>query len=782
MLTDIRTAWRSIRRSPGFALSAVLTLSLTVGVNTAVFSVADAVLFRPLPYADPDRLFVLQVGDPQSGTRYGFVPDDLLRWISERAANLGELGTLEIRRSAVVDTPDGPERVAIAQVSPDYFRILGVHAARGRLFAGDERSHGEEAAILSHGAWRRRFGADETVVGRDVSLGTATFRIVGILPETFVFPAGTPAQPEITMLAPEALVEDGAVSPILRLPEGATPEAVQARLASVASGWRSARDPDARSVPVLADIRSVMYPSGRPVLGFLLAAALLVVLLGCANLAHHLSLRSDHHRRELAVRLALGASRGRLVRPLLIESVMVGAAAGSLAVLVNAVAFEALIREVPSALYRGAPVGVSLRVVVFALALGIGSGVMFACVPAWRAARYDVQPLLRSWAEPAVRGLRGHWLVTVQTALAIALVSGAVVAAQALVSALGVPLGFSHENVAVVRISPREADSGPTLDALYERALESLRGRAEVLGAGATSSLPLDGQAAESAVRALGGGRVGLVGVLPGYFEAAGIRLVRGRLLDPRDLRRGDNPAVVSEHAIGLLAPPSRDVIGETLEGIDGRRFVVVGVVGDVASSLQHPDVPLVYSVPGAMKQPMTIVLRTRARTNDLLAGIRRTVGQLAAGAPVTAAWWSDSIAALPGYRTPRLQALLLGAFSLLALGLASLGTYVAVSFATALRTREIGIRLALGATRSSLVARMLGQALVPVSTGVVAGVIASVWLAGLASARISAVAPQLSITLATSCTLVLAAATLAAYWPASRASRCDPAVVLRVE
>jgi len=781
MLTDFRTAWRSIRRSPGFALSAVLTLSLTVGANTAVFSVADAVLFRPLPYADPDRLFVLQARDPQSGTRYGFVPDDLLRWISERAADLGELGTLEIRRSVVVDTPDGPERVAIAQVSPDYFRILGVHPARGRLFADDERSHGVEAAILSHGAWRRRFGADQTVVGRDVSFGTATFRIVGILPETFVFPAGTPAQPEITTLAPEALVDDGAVSPILRLPKGATPEAVQARLESVARGWRSARDPDARSVPVLADIRSVMYPSGRPVLGFLLAAALLVVLLGCANLAHHLSLRSDQHRRELAVRLALGASRGRLVRPLLLESVMVGAAAGSLAVLVNALAFEALIREVPSALYRGAPVGVSLRVVVLALALGIGSGVMFACVPAWRAARYDVQPLLRSWAGPAVRGLRGHWLVTVQTALAVALVSGAVVAAGALVSALGVPLGFTHENVAVVRISLQEADAGPALN-LYERALESLRGHAEVLAAGGASSLPLDGQAAESAVRALGGGRVGLVGVLPGYFEAAGMRLVRGRLLDPRDLRRGDDPAVVSEHAIGLLASPGRDVIGETLEGIDGRRLVVVGVVGDVASSLQHPDVPRVYSVPGSMKQPLTLVVRTRARTNDLLASIRRTVGQPAAGAPVTATWWSDSIAALPGYRTPRLQTLLLGAFSLLALGLASLGTYVAVSFTTALRTREIGIRLALGATRSALLARMLRQALVPVSAGVVVGVIASVWLARLATAHVFDIPVRLPITLATACTLVLAAATLAAWWPASRASRSDPAAVLRVE
>ncbi|MGE0455248.1 MAG: FtsX-like permease family protein [Vicinamibacteria bacterium] len=673
----------------------------------------------------------------------------------------------QLARAAGRDRQRGQLR--LDQVIDDLHLALGVDLALGRLH-------------------RERMGHDRAPRS-DLEAG----RVVGILPADFAFPTGHFAQPEIvTLQRPESVTADasapgdgGTVDPILRLPRGATRDAVQARLDALAvpPGPGQAGE-DAGVMPALADVRSVMYSSGQPILRFLLGAASLVLLLGCANLANHLLLRSVHQKRELAVRLALGASRGRLVRPLLLESAIAGAAAGGLAAVANALAFEALIREVPPTLYRAAPVGISLRVVAFAFALGIMAGVAFACGPAWRASRLDMQPLLRSAVEPAGRGLRGPWLVSVQAALAIVLVSGAVVAAQGLASALSVPLGFSAENVVVVRASPRRDAPGPPLAAFYAGALESLRERGEILAAGAATSLPLDGQATASAVRALGdgAGRVGLVHVLPGYFEAAGIRLIRGRLLDSRDLGRDDNPAVVSERASGLLAPANQDIVGSTLEGIDGRRLVVVGVVGDVASSLQRPGEPLVYSVPGVMKQAMAIVVRTRARTNDLLAGIRRMAGQRGGGAPVTATWWSDSIAALPGYRTPRLQTLLLGAFSLLALGLASLGTYVAVSFTTALRTREIGIRLALGATRSSLLARMLGQALVPVSAGVVAGVIASVWLARLAAARVFAVPLLLPITLATSCALVLAGAVLAACWPASRASRSDPAAVLRAE
>ena len=799
MVDDFRLAWRKLRHSPGFAFLSVATLALAVGANTAVFTVADAVLFRPLPYGDPDRLFVVRSVDGTTGYRSSAVPFEYVQAIRDYHSGVAGVAL----RSTTIFTnhvgPDGAESVETLAAAPDYFQVLGVQPFRGRLFENGDVADGHRTAVLTHESWRRRFGSDETTIGRTVRLGPETRTVIGVLPPGFIFPSAslrrlnalTGRAEYVTVAAPpspgtnsntsNAIIRGGyAMDAVVRLKRGITREQAQAELDVLATAVRASRPQDDGAV-VLDDLRSLLFPTGRQILVLLLVSAGLVLLIGCANLAHMLITRTDRRQHELAIRAALGATRLRLMRPLFLETLIIGSVAAALAVTATALTFDMLLREVPPAAYARAIIGVDTRVAAFSLVLGVAGGVLFAVVPAWRSSRLDVQAVIRR-ANHRLRTERhraGRSMIAAQVALAILLVVGAVTAARNLIGVLNAPLGFNPTNIITVDTHPGEREPRRQF---YERAIAALQQLPNVISAGAGSSTPFYNLSANEAPGA-SSTPFREVHVLPGYLDTLQVRVREGRLPSQDDSHSDIEAAVVSESAARRLFPDRR-AVGETYKTVSGASFRIVAIVQDEIGSTGKTGA-LVYLVPREVTTPgmVTTVVRTRTRDAETLATVRRTVALLVSPAePVTAAWMSDSIGALSSYRNPRFQTILLGSFAVLALGLAALGIFAVVAAMVAARTREMGIRLAMGAPPSALVLQVVAEAFIPIATGIVIGAAAAQVVGRLAQAEVAGLTTANLDALAIATVAVAGAGSLAAYLPARRAARVDPIVVLRAE
>ena len=781
MLDDLKYACRRLWQTPGFTAIAVLTIALAIGANTAIFSIADAVLFRPLPYDDPDRVFVLRMLDRRTGTRFTLTPYEHLQAINDHHRTLSEVGTFEARPRVMTFEPG---RVQALSVTAAYFRVLGVRPVRGRSF--DDRDAVDRAALISYASWQQRFAGDEGVVGRAVTIGSTTVDVIGILPPGFLVPQLGLGRPDVyTLMAPpRPMTPGGTFHPIVRLERGATREQAQAEIESLVAPLNAASPRPRDVVPVLDEARSVLYPAGRPIARLLLLAAALVLVIGSANLGHMMLTRHQRVERELVIRAALGAGRVRVVRPAVLESLMLGIAGGCLAVVTTSALFDALLRQVPRVAYGNADVGVDARVVVFSLGLALVAGLVFAAVPAWRSSRLRAGSVSRPWSAVAPpRRIPGRLPVAIQVALAIVLVFGAGITGRALVAVLQVPLGFDPERVVTVDAFPANLE-GEALTAFYLRAMSAIAANPDVSSVGVVGSLPLGGAAPAESVRSEGAGaRVGIVHVLPGYVETAGIELVRGRAHVEGDVRSNRDAALVSRSAARVLFP-GREALGETFTSASGRRFHVVGVIADVRIQVSEEPPPLTYVLPADRVWPMTIVARARVRQGGTLERLRQDVERAAGttAAPVTAAWWADSIGTLADYRNPRFQTMILGAFAALALALTSIGVFGVVAFLVAARTHEMGVRLALGAAPRSLVSLMVSRVVPPVAAGLVLGLLATRWVSQLAEAQLFRIDARDPAMLVAAAVAVAGAAILAAYLPARRASGVDPVIALRAE
>src|SRR5262245_3883846 len=490
MLSDVRLAWRSLVRAPIFSLTAILTVALAVGANTAIFSIADAVLFRPLPYGDPDHLFVVQSMDPSSSRRFASVRWPHLRGIRNDIRSLSDVATVDAGPSLVA-LADGRYRdVPTAAVSANYFEILNVRATRGRLFVPSDAGN-TRAAVLSYDAWISRFGGDERIVGQAASFGAARYDIIGVLPRGFAFtPTPFVQRPQVVVLHDPSEANPGVINPVVRLERGATREQASAELTALARSINQADRSLQGSIPVLQDLRSLLFPAGGPIMRFLLAASILVLLIGSANLASIFLARARRRERDAGVRSALGASRARLIRPVAIEAALIGLTGAALAVIVTRLTFDALVRQVPPIAYSAAQVGVDGRVTLFGLALGAVSGALFAGGAAWRTSRLDAMTIIqrRSAGTSALSRRFGAPMVATQAALAIMLVFGASLAARALVSVLSIPLAFDPANVATIRVSPGLA-TGSERQTLYRELVDAIVARPDVLAAGAAASM-----------------------------------------------------------------------------------------------------------------------------------------------------------------------------------------------------------------------------------------------------------------------------------------------------
>lgn len=783
MWDDLKYAARRLRLSPGFTAIAVLTLAVAVGANTAILSVADGVLFRPLPYADADQVFVIQMRDPATGSQYTRVHLEYLHLLNARHDGLGPVAVADLGPVVRIPGPDGIESVRTAAVTPDYFAVLGVRPLLGRSFTAADADGSGRPVLLSHASWRERFGGAADVVGHSVPLGDATYDVVGVLPQGFHFPSLFTGDPELVAVMPMPApgTDEGFFHPIVRLAPGVSREQAQAELDAIGVEVNRANPRLEQTLPHLNHVRSILYPTGRPVMQFMLAASLLVLLLGCANLANMLLARGRSREREAAMRAALGASRARIARPAVFEALLIGIAGAALAVGVTTLVFDALQRQVPGSVYGTTPVGVDGRVMAAGIVLGVVGAMIFAMGPIWRLRRLDAQAVLQGRHRGGAAGGRraGRPLVAVQIALAIVLVFGAVIAARALVAVLNVPLGFNPDSV--VTLSPPRPPEGEDRVLFYRRVLDSLTARGDVVAAGGTGSLPLGGSAPYSAAVRLDTSQRagGVVQVLPGYFETAEIPLIRGRLLRWDDAA-DRSAAVVSESAARALFDDA-DPLGRQFGDGRGTIWRVVGIVPDVRASFTSEYPPTAYALPGD-RGSILFVVRTRGRSAALTADLRRAVATFTGGQLPAAAWWSDRIANLTTFRNPRFQTLVLGSFAAIALGLTALGIFGVVAFLVAVRSKEMGIRVAIGADPRSLVRLMVRQALVPVGAGLVLGLLATRWLAGFAEAQLYDVDANDPVTLAGAAVTVVAAALIAAYVPARRASRVDPVTVLKAE
>lgn len=807
---DFVHAGRRLTREPRFAAIAVLTLTLGVGANATVLAIADAVLFRPLPYADPDRVYVLQIGDRVSSKLTAMTPFSFMEAIDDIGDDISPVAFTDTGPRVVVTSPDGPQRVATVAVSSNYFRVLRVAAVRGRTFGDPEARDAGHLALLSYRAWRERFNGDDSIVGRAVTIGNATFEIAGVLPSRFVYPRTMAREPEIVVQMPPFArgTLGGAFDAVVRLGPGITRERAQAELDAAVAPVAD-RDPawkDQR--PVLVDVRSALY--GRlatPIMRLLVASATLILLIGCANLANLLLVRGQRRERDTAMRLALGARPIRIIRPLLFEAALIGAAGAGLAMALAATVFQTLMRLIPPAAYGSAPVGVSGRVAAIATGMSLIGALIFSAVPAWRATRLDVLALIQRRVAPGrVRAWVGRPMIAAQVALSFVAVIGAVAAARAFVAVANTPLGFSPEGVARIDAEPARQDPppGPIVAvrpggisladpppspfdrlAFYERVLDALRASPEVITVGAATALPLDGNAPYSGVKlpsGVTGERIGLDYVEPGFFEAIGASLVRGRFLTDDDARGDRSAALVSDAAARVLFPES-DALGHTfMQARTNREFRVVGIVANVRQRLDEATPPRAYVLPQDHRGLLTLVVRLPRRNDARLIDLKAAVRAVVPDANVNAAWWSDDISGVTAYRNPRFQTIVLGTFGLLALALTALGVFGVINHVVVSRTREMGVRVAMGAAPQSLARFVLRRALIPVVAGLAVGLMLLRWITPLAEAQLAKVDTRDPRTLAAAAAAVLLAACAAAYLPAYRAGRVDPVRALKAE
>jgi predicted permease len=799
---DLRFGLRALRRTPRFTLLAVLTLALGIGANAAVFGVVKSVLLDALPYADADR--VMQVHSRwQDGTNErGPVSAAVVRDLRERSRSFERFAAFEgLPRDAVLSGDEAPRVVRVAWVEPELFRTLGVGAAQGRALREDDAAADTAwNVVVTHAAWQQLLGGDPGAVGRAVRVNGIPRTVVGVLPREFVGPLGAvdfyfPRHLRGALADPARARGRQFLGLVGRLRPGATPDGAARELAAIGADLSRAHpDTDGRFDLVALPIRETMAGDTRTPLLMLLASAALVLVITCANLAGALLSRAISRRKEFAVRTALGAGRGRLVRQLLTEATVLAVAGGAAGIALAVVALRALRGLALPALPPYADLALDGGALAATGLLALATGLAFGLAPALSVGRGDVQGTLRDESRGAsegrrARGLRGV-LVAGQIALCVSLLAGAGLLARSLRAMAATPLGFVPDRVltAAVQLPPGPAFDDPAARVRFIEGFEArLRALPGVLAVATTGELPTrtmnrNGYGVEGAPTADGSGDAALFQtVTDDYFRTLGIPLRAGRAFGPQDRPDGPPVVIVSE-GLARRHWPGGDAVGKRLRfGSDGPWLEVVGVVGDVAGDAARlQPYPATYL---PMRQSPWIgpvfLLRTAGDPATLAGPVRRA---LAAEDPRVPLHDATPMAALvaDGLSGRRLPVLLMTAFGALALLLASVGVYAMFAAMAAAREREFGVRIALGAGRRGIAALVLRQGGGWMLAGLVGGGVGVVVMTRLLRGLLYGVAPFDPLTLGLTLALLLACAALALLGPVRRATRVDPIRALR--
>jgi putative ABC transport system permease protein len=824
LIQDLRYAARAAWRDRGFSLVAVLTLALGIGANTALFTIVNAVLLEPLPFKQPEQL--VRVTADFAGQK-----------VADAGLSIPEL--FDLQRSGLFDQMSGvwpvsanltetdePERVETALVDANYFAMLGVGAQLGRVFDESDRIPGiTEVAVISDGIWKRRFGSDPHVLGKRIRIDNDMYSIIGVAPVSFRHP-GRGTQTDVDVWAPAGwLASPFSPEPVRRayllqggigrLRSGVTPAAAQRRIDILVGELRQAfpsdYPPAARWTLRVIPLHEDLVGNVRPALVTLLVAVGFVLLIACANVASLLLARSSARQREIAIRRAVGAGRGRLVAQLLTESVMLASIGGIAGLFVALWGIDALVHLSPTDLPRLHAVGVNGAVLGFTAALSLVTGVIFGLAPAIQGSNADLQQVLResspgSGIGTGVARLRAV-LVVGEFALALVLLVGAALMIQSFWRLQGVELGFRPDAVLTARLwlpQPNDPKTGPyfTHDArvsFYRRVQEHVAALPGVQAVGGTSVLPLSGARGRISFAIEGrpadaGDTSAAEGALatPDYFHALGIDLLRGRIFDDHD--DGSRPivGVVSESFVRLYFP-NEDPIGRRL--FPGGRLpapnaptprnaiTIVGVVRDIKTGgLEVGAAPLLYrSVWQVSNLNLTLVVRASGDPVQLSEAIRREVRVVDPNEPVFGVRTMNEVVAI-ALAQRRFTMLLLALFAATALALSAIGIYGVMAYFVTQRTHEIGIRMALGASRRAVLGMVLGQGAKLAAGGVVAGLLGAVAMTRAIAALLFDVSPRDPATLVALSLALCAIAMLACYVPARRATRVDPIRALRYE
>jgi len=813
-LQDARYAFRLLRRQPAFALFVVLTLAVGIGANSAVFSVVNGVLLRPLPFEESDRLVAVWGRfDPESGFDFPQFVLSNPEYVDYRnhSRAVGEMAAYQ-QRSTTVGTPGSdPERVPSAAVTSSLFPLLRVQPALGRAFTAQEDSpSGAAVAVLSNGYWRSRFGGDPSIIGRVVSMNGVPTQVIGVMPATFAYP-----RPDTDIWLPLRINpanpgnrQGHSTRAIGRLAPGVELATARAELQSLMAEWK-ATYPDIHTGhylfirPLLEDVAGTI----RPALLLLLAATGFVLLIVCANIASVVMARGEARIREMAIRGALGAERRRLVRLSMVESGILALIAGGLGLALAYAGVRVLLAIDPSSVPRSAEIGLDVQMMLFAAGAALLSAVLFGLMPAMRGARTDLQSTLRDSSQATTAGSGRQWfrrgLVVAEVSLSVVLVVGALLMLRSFSRLLSVDMGFRSDGLLTAAIAPPQKDyqQPDRVEAFYAGLVERLRSHPGVTAVSAGTTVPLwddqgvwdfeiDGRP-RPAAGALAWNAAAVI-VRAGYFETLGVPLIRGRLFTPQDDARTQLVAVINE-AMARTFFPGEDPIGRRIRiaGVTAADawMTIVGVSGNVRTeSLEETSRPayhfLQVQTPRLGMGPftqMSLVARVTGSPDAVISALRTAVRELDPSVAVYDVQTADTIIdrSVAGRR---FTSLLLGLFAFIGLVLGASGIYGVLAYTVARRTQEIGIRRALGAPPMVVAREVVGGGMKPVLVGLALGLIASYWTSRYWSTQlfnVSATDPQVYAAVAIGVLLVGLAATIV---PVRRALRVSPIVALRAE
>jgi predicted permease len=800
---DVHYALRALRRAPAFTAAALLTIAIGVGANGAIFSVTDAALLRPLPYRDPDALVDIWGTSPTSSIGKSDVSyPNFLDW-QRRSTAFAGLAAYNAN-AMVLQHGDAPRVLLVGKTSANFFDVLSVPPARGHFFAeGQDAIGAARVVILTHGTWTREFGGDPAIVGRAVTLDGAPYTVVGVLPAEFRFASVGAAELFVPLDRPTSVRADRGASwlnIVGRLAPGVTLDRARRDLAAVARTL--AREYPATNAGVgtlVVPLRDAETGAVRPLLLLLSGAAGLVLLVALANVANLLLVRGTARQREFALRAALGAGRGRLLRQLLTENVLLAALGGALGGGGAPFGVRALLAAIPperrALMPYLADVGVDGRVLAYMLAASLLAGVVFGTVPALRVVRPRLYDTLRQGARGSSDGAGGRLrdaLVAAELAVSVVLVTGTALLGKSLVRVLSVDPGFRAERVYTASVPlPRAGYPSPAARLeFFTRLEERVRALPGVASVGLTTKLPLDfGNAAPYRVvgrPAPEPGRAPTASVrtvTPDYFRTLGIRLLRGGGFDARRDSAAPRAVVVNE-TLAHRTFDREDPIGRlVLAGDDAVPWTIVGVVGDVAIGKLEDETPPTIYFPFARRPEavMRLAARTRGDGAGFAASLRRVVRELDPQVALAQERPMESLVAeSPSVFVRRFPLLLIGAFAVTTLVLAVVGTYGVISYAVAQRSRELGIRLALGAAPRSVVTLVAGRGIALAAVGIGVGLVGAAALSRLAESFLFGVRAGDPSSYGVAAAVLATAAALAAAIPARRAARVDPALILR--
>ncbi len=800
VIGDVLFAGRTLSRSPGFAIVAILTLAIGIGGTTAVYSAVDAVLVQPLPYQQPGRLVRLYQYFSHNIDQHNFVsPVQFMDYRSKLSAFDGAAALFTYGEAgADVGTGDRVRRIRILHVSSDYFDVVRTRPRLGAPF-GRESENGAPLAIVSDGFWKTELQADPAAVGRSVMLSGVAYVVAGVMPEGYA----DPLVPSVDAWLPGDLREglditqanNHYLSVIARLRPGVTIEQAQTELdilgAQLADRYPQGRDVRARLYPLKDDI----VGSASRALEIMLGAVALVLVLVCVNVANLLLVRGSDRAREFAVRSALGAERSRLVRQMLIESLTLALAGDLAGLLVARLAMSAIVALGSGSIPRLATLNLDPQLLVFSVAIATLCAVGFGMAPALRAARTQPGDVLRDESRGSTGGV-GHirlreWLVVSQVALAFVLLAGAGLLLASARQIGQVDLGVKAANTFVFDLSLPYARYDSTGRArTYEELAKKIEEIPGVVAAGGVSKLPATGDYNSWGMTVLSGPLNGAKAgngeaenrIISGdYFKAAGIPMLEGRAFDARDANTAPDRVIVSANLAKRMFP-GISALGQRLES-GGHNGEIVGVAGDVATNAEGAEAQYIYHAhtqfSGDRVWSLTQIVRTAGPPDAMIANVRRLIAGvdplLVMHRP---SLFSEAIGRGEAQRAFTLR--ILASFALVALALSALGIFGVLSYGVRLRSKEFGIRMALGAGAGEIRRMVLRQGLTVTAIGIVAGLLGAVGLSRLMSSLVFRVSTLDPVVLSGAAIFMIAIASLAAYLPARRATAVDPRAVLQ--